>query len=71
MSESLMKIKSKYNLKAIFSIVNYERILNLIKYNKELQENLNISILNYKNRASYQYFEKNQILNNFVKAIKI
>ena len=70
MSESLMKIKSKYNLKAIFSIVNYERILKLIKYNKELQENLNINILNYKNRTSYQFFEKNQIRNTFCESHK-
>ena len=62
MSQTLLKIKSKYNLKEIFSFVNYECILKIIKNNKSLQEYLGINIINYKKRTSYKYVTRRKIL---------
>ena len=44
----LKNIKSFYILKIIFSFTNEKQKLDLIKYNKSLQEHLNISLINYK-----------------------
>ena len=44
----LDNIKSLYLLKLIFSYKNEKAKLNLIKYNKDLQNKLDISIINYK-----------------------
>ena len=44
----LNSIKSIYFAKVIFSNINDKRQLELIKYNKNLQKKLNISITNYK-----------------------
>ena len=48
-------IKSKYILKIIFSNINYERKLLLVKYNNNLKERLNINIIDYKH-LSGKYF---------------
>ena len=55
MSQLLLKIKSKYILKSIFSFINYNRNLKLIKLNKQLQINLGLNIENYKKQTNYQY----------------
>ena len=44
----LNNIKSTYFAKVIFSNINDKRQLELVKYNKNLQKKLNISITNYK-----------------------
>ena len=44
----LSKITSKYILKDVFSLMHKKTLLNLIKYNKNIQDDLNISIDNYK-----------------------
>ena len=60
MSQFLFAIKSKYNLKSIFSIVDYERLLKLIKINKKLQKSLEINVKNYRERSDYQYIVGNK-----------
>ena len=67
MSQTLLKIKSHYNLKEIFSFVNYERILKLNKNNKYLQRLLGLNIINYKKRTSYQCVIRRKILKDFYK----
>ena len=62
MSQTLLKINSKYILKSIFSILNYDNILKLIKNNKKISELLEINISNYKNRTSYKYLERKTII---------
>ena len=44
----LKNVKTSYFLRIIFSCIEEKRKLELIKYNKFLQENLNISLINYK-----------------------
>ena len=44
----LDKIKSAFNLKNFFSYIYEGAKLNIIKYNKNIQQRLDISILNYK-----------------------
>ena len=41
-------IKSSYFIKLLFSFLDEKEKLDLIKYNKCLQKNIDISILNYK-----------------------
>ena len=44
----LKKIKSSYFNAIIFSYIDERQKLKIIKYNKSLQKNMNISIINYK-----------------------
>ena len=44
----LKNVKASYFLKTIFSFMDEKQKLILIKYNKNLQENMNISLINYK-----------------------
>ena len=44
----LKNVKSIYILKKLFSYLDEERKLKLIKYNKNFQKNIEISIINYK-----------------------
>ena len=41
-------IKSKYILKKIFNNLNEKKTLDIIKYNKNIRERINISIKDYK-----------------------
>ena len=50
----LEKIKSKYILEFLSSLVEEKTIIKLIKYNKYMQKRLNIDILTYK-RLSGKY----------------
>ena len=65
MSASLFGIKSKYNIMSIFSIVDYDRLLKLIKINKRLQKCLGIDKTNYKNRSDYQYVKGEKFKRRF------
>ena len=67
MSQTRLKISSDYILKQIFSFVDYDRTLELVKNNKNLQEHLGINIINYKKRSSYQYKITKKILKDFYK----
>ena len=58
MSQTLLKINSEYILKQIFSLIDYDQILKLVKNNKSLQNRVGIDIINYKQRTSYQYVIK-------------
>ena len=44
----LKNVKASYFLRIIFSCIDEKQKLELIKYNKSLQEDLNISLINYK-----------------------
>ena len=65
MSTTLFGIKSKYNIMSIFSIVDYDHLLKLIKNNKSLQKCLGLDITNYKNRSDYQYVIRKKFERNF------
>jgi len=45
----LEDINSKYLIQNIFSFVNQTRKFELVKYNKNLQNNFNINLIDYKN----------------------
>ena len=57
MSQTLFNIKSRYILKSIFSILNYDHILKYLNIIK-LQKTLGINNINYKERSSYQIKER-------------
>ena len=44
----LKNVKSSYFKRIIFSFMDEKQKLKLIKYNKSLQDNMNISLINYK-----------------------
>ena len=46
--EILLKIKSEYSLKTVFTYIDYNYILKLIKTSKKHQRKLGITIQNYK-----------------------
>ena len=58
----LKDIKSTYFIKLIFSYVDEEQKLKIIKYNKNLQKIIDISIINYIHfRGRYIIYESNGI----------
>ena len=56
----LKNIKSSYILKIIFSKTNEKVKLNLLKYNKILQNKLNINITTYKNFSKKYTIQENK-----------
>ena len=54
----LLNISSHYNLRVLFSYLEFNRTLQLVKYNKLLQEKLRITNINYITETSYQYIKK-------------
>ena len=57
----LEDIKSQYLIQNIFSFVNQTRIFELVKYNKNLQNNFNINLIDYKNLSGkYIIYEGNR-----------
>lgn len=54
----LLNISSHYNLRVLFSYLEFNRTLQLVKYNKLLQEKLRITNRNYITETSYQYIKK-------------
>ena len=65
----LNNISSNFCLKSIFSYLDYEFILKLIKYNKNLQNKLGLKKENYQNLISYEFAtrkikRKLKLLNN-------
>ena len=58
----LQNIKSYYFIKLIYTFVEEAQKLKLVKYNKRIQKNLDISIINYKFFSGrYLIYEKNGI----------
>ena len=56
----LKNVKSMYFSKIIFSYINDKRILEIVKINKELQNNIDINLNNYKLfSGKYIIFEEN------------
>ena len=56
----LKNIKSSYFIKLIYTFVDEAKKLKLVKYNKSMQKNLNISIINYKHFSGrYIIYESN------------
>ena len=56
----LANIKSSYFIKIIFSFLDEKTKLKLIKYNKCLQKNININLINYKILSGrYIIYEEN------------
>ncbi len=56
----LTNVKSIFFIKYLFSFVDEARTLEIIKYNKSLQNILNINIINYKIKSKYYIiFEAN------------
>ena len=67
---NVSNIKSTYNLKTLFSYIDYKKILKLIKYNKNLQKRLGLNIDNYKNKSDfpkYEYTKETQIVSRYYK----
>ena len=60
---NILKINNDYNLKLIFSYLDYQYILKLIKINKKLQNKLGIKLENYKNKPNYPKFQEKIIEN--------
>ena len=58
----LKNIKSSYFIKILFSCVDEKKKLEVVKYNKSLQKNIDISIINYKYFSGiYIIYESNSI----------
>ena len=56
----LKNVKSVYFSKIIFSYINDKKILEIVKYNKQMQKNIDINLNNYKLFAGkYIIFEEN------------
>ena len=62
----LDNIKSLYFIKIIFSIIVEKRKLKIVKYNKKMQNNININLINYKSFTNkYIIYEDNGIGKEF------
>ena len=57
-NEKIFDVSSDYSLKTIFSFIQYNNLLKIIKYNKSLQSKLEISPKNYQTIANYQYLRR-------------
>ena len=56
----IKNVKSSYILRIIFSFMNEKQKLKLIKYNKSLQETMDIKLINYKIMSEkYIIYEQN------------
>ena len=63
----LKKIKSSYFIKLIYTFVDEAQKLKLIRYNKSIQKNLDISIINYKLfNGNYIIYESNRIGKEYI-----
>ena len=58
MSGIISQIKSKYILQMIFSHINYNKLLKITKYNKNIQNKLEINFDLFQKWSSYQYYKK-------------
>ena len=62
----LKNVKSIYFSKIIFSYINDKKILEIVKYNKQLQNNIDINLNNYKLfSGKYIVFEENGICKEY------
>jgi len=62
----LQNIKSSYFIKLIYTFVEEAQKLKLIRYNKSIQKNLDISIINYKFfKGRYIIYESNGFVKEY------
>ena len=66
----LGKIRSKYILQKVFNNMPKYKLLNIVKFNKEIQQKLNIDINSYKEYSEIE-IEIIPYQNNYVKFINI
>ena len=60
MEKGMEKIKSSYFVKNLFTNLEERNKLEIVKYNKSLQDNLDINLFNYKEfTKKYIIYEKN------------
>ena len=65
-------IKSYFITKIIFSYANEEQKLKIVKYNKRLQNDIDITLLNYKLfKSKYIIYETNRIGKEYNKYYKL
>ena len=58
----LQNIKSSYFIKLIYTFVEESQKLKLVRYNKNIQKHLDISIINYKYfKGRYIIYESNRV----------
>ena len=57
-NEKIFNVSSDYSLKTIFSYIQYNNLLKIIKYNKALQSKLEINHKNYQTITNYQYLRR-------------
>ena len=58
----LVNIKSTYFIKILFKYLDEKKKLKVVKYNKSLQKNIDINIINYKHFSGrYIIYESNGI----------
>ena len=62
--KKLLRINSELILKTVFTYINYNHILKLIKNNKKIQRKLGIDIQNYQKKSSYKFIERKIITKN-------
>ena len=71
---NISNVKSNYNLRVIFSYLEYPYILKLLKNNENLQNRLGLTLTNYKNKSDakkYEYIKKTQVVLHYYKNPKI
>ena len=64
MSQTLNQLNSNNILKKIFSFLDYDVLLKLIKNNKNFKKRAGLGITNYKERTSYSFQESEEITDN-------
>ena len=50
---NIIKISSQYCLKSIFSYIEYNKVLKIVKYNKRIQKKLELEESHYKEYSQY------------------
>ena len=50
---NIIKISSQYCLKSIFSYIEYNKVLQIVKYNKRIQKKLELEVSHYKEYSKY------------------
>ena len=61
----LKNIKTSFFINKFFSFIDERRKLEIIKYNKNIQKSMNISILNYKIYCGRYFIKKGNIIKEF------
>ena len=70
-NDKLKNIKSNFILSKIYGNLEKKKKLDIVKYNKKLQNRLNLNIKNYKDKLSiinciYKFISNNQLSNKVI-----